>query len=482
MLSDIDWEAVDLGSRPDHLIAKELGLSRRTITSQRAKLGIGSYRQNNPSVASRVDWDKVGLGTRTDEEIAQEVGVSRKTVAKQREKLGITPLRPPPERSKEERSARYQHAMAIDWSQVGLGKRSDAALSKELGVSLDTVRNNRIRLGIPAFANRGIAIGEQKQKRQSIQNIDWADLPLGKQTDASIAKQLGLSPITITKYRERLGIPSYQPNYKSVHWDKIALGRELDTELAARLKVSTNIVTIRRRARNIPAYQPPRQSSRQRWDALPLGKVPDAEIAREIGVSERRTAAMRSERGIPKIFETWLTYEGMPCGSKLEAQYDTYLHENHIIHQHQVLMSPLAYVADFKVEGKIVEIAGMKGYPPYDKRRSRKARAYVKEGLNVTWLYRQDVEKLFATCTLTPKRSYTLVCVACKKAAPESGLFCMGCYNKAYIDPECVAACKNTAYCAFCGIKFGWTRASQQRKYCPGNCRGKARTYKPRLA
>lgn len=83
----------------------------------------------------------------------------------------------------------------IDWNSVGLGKRSDRAIGKELGVHHSIVLWYREKLGIPAY---------EKTK------IDWDQSPLGEMPDCVLARKLKVSRSFVRDKRKEYGIPSYR--------------------------------------------------------------------------------------------------------------------------------------------------------------------------------------------------------------------------------------------------------------------------------
>lgn len=90
--------------------------------------------------------------------------------------------------------------------------------------------------------------------------VDWTALPLGRVSDLQIARQIGRSPRSVAKARERLGIPPAMTHYHPV--------------------------------------------SKHDWDAQPLGQVPDRVIAERLGCKEWTVSHHRLKRGIPSWAET----------------------------------------------------------------------------------------------------------------------------------------------------------------------------------
>ena len=98
----------------------------------------------------RLDWTDVDLGQRPDAVIARELGVSREAVRRQRERRHIPAFVAPP-------AVPHVRVPRVDpWAaERRLGTMGDFELAGLLGVSMSTVVRARIRLGVPAFTQRG---------------------------------------------------------------------------------------------------------------------------------------------------------------------------------------------------------------------------------------------------------------------------------------------------------------------------------------
>lgn len=69
-----------LGKAPDHVIARERGLSTTTIRRLRVKKGIPAYKENP------IDWTKIDpdLFAKTCRDLAKEHGVSAMAISNRR--------------------------------------------------------------------------------------------------------------------------------------------------------------------------------------------------------------------------------------------------------------------------------------------------------------------------------------------------------------------------------------------------------------
>jgi len=89
----------------------------------------------------------------------------------------------------------------INWDEQPLGNVNDSELARQLGVTPGSVRQARIRRGIPRATAPGRASA-----------VDWDAVPLGERTDAAIARELGVSRSCVSGARKRRGIPRYRAN------------------------------------------------------------------------------------------------------------------------------------------------------------------------------------------------------------------------------------------------------------------------------
>ncbi|WP_165227539.1 hypothetical protein [Aquisphaera insulae] len=128
-----DEEIALLGTAPDPIIAKRLGIPRHNVESKRRRLGI-------PGILNRWTDEEIALlGTDSDAVIARRLGRPAVGVRDKREKLGIPP-------------------MMTRWTNgeiVLLGTDTDQAIAEKLGKSRMGVKSKRLALGIPAFTRAG---------------------------------------------------------------------------------------------------------------------------------------------------------------------------------------------------------------------------------------------------------------------------------------------------------------------------------------
>lgn len=180
-----------------------------------------------------IDWDAQPLGVENDCEIARRLGCSQSSVCQQRLKRGI---------------AKVALHREVNWDALvdDLGTMPDREIAEREGVALITVWHARKRRGIPAWQKRtlrSLCAGIEKR--------------LGKETDASIAREFGYRVATVQDYRRALGIKPLHDTRAvtaTIEWESVGLGTTFDSVMARRLGVHDSTIRIRRVAAGIPAY------------------------------------------------------------------------------------------------------------------------------------------------------------------------------------------------------------------------------------
>jgi hypothetical protein len=128
----------------------------------------------------------------------------------------------------------------IDWDQQPLGRVTDNALARRLGVNFGTVWQARRRRGIARY------------RRGAVDRAGLAHL-LGQVTDLELARRLGVAEGTVRARRKQSGLPS--ASAPRIDWDGVPLGQHYDTELAEALGVTVTMVADARTRRRIPPYR-----------------------------------------------------------------------------------------------------------------------------------------------------------------------------------------------------------------------------------
>ena len=210
---------------------------------------------------------------------------------------------------------------------------------------------------------------------------------------------------------------------------------------------------------------PAQKRLREAWVGKGLGGVPDSVIAEREGVPRRTVCAIRRNLGIQAFRGTILTQEGKPTRSIYEAKYDAWLHWRGVGHEHEVPVPGLPYIADFRVGGVFIEIAGMEGFGRYDAKLKRKQEAYLNFGIRVSWLTRDLVDRLFQDCPV-PLRFRERTCSHCGKAIHDlvNGM-CRQCNRKSWGMRNAV---RKT--CEQCGKAFNSPAGQSNQRFCSRPC------------
>lgn len=257
---------------------------------------------------SKINWDEQPLGEDPDIVLAQKLGVNRGLVCAARldrgiphsgavtresyenAKIGLVPDWQVAARlSIEEcqvKHYRTRHNIpsvraktkevkkTINWDEQPLGKISDESLGKRLGVCAHYVSEARRIRGIT-----------------SSRRHDWDSVDLGVRSDAQIAKEIGGTRSRVGQVRRERGIPPFDP--LAINWEEQRLGLVPDTEIARALRVSNRTVGNHRRRLGIPAYK---RTSSIDWDKQPLGVEMDYILARRLRTSTKVVKRARLER------------------------------------------------------------------------------------------------------------------------------------------------------------------------------------------
>jgi len=117
-------------------------------------------------------------------------------------------------------------------------------------------------LGISAVSVRRIR--RELEKMGSGTQFVWtpeADALLGKESDLTVATNLGVSHMAVMMRRRQLGIPAKNPRSPRVEWTQemdALLGTDMDSVIAGKLGFSENQIMSRRRKLNIARKETPR--------------------------------------------------------------------------------------------------------------------------------------------------------------------------------------------------------------------------------
>ena len=166
-------------------------------------------------VAVQADLNRMSLV-----EVAAKYEVKAGSIASAMRRTGTTRqvrvqedlgLPPEPEESQGSGSASKQHLM--EPYRDMLGKESDSAIARKAGVSARTVAAYRMRLKIPGYNRWSDPKRARTQKRRS--KLDPFHDLVGTVTDAAVARKAGVSIQAVRNYRVKHGIPSSRSRARS---------------------------------------------------------------------------------------------------------------------------------------------------------------------------------------------------------------------------------------------------------------------------
>lgn len=103
---------------------------------------------------------------------------------------------------------------SINWDEQPLGRISDAKIAKKLGIhNDDIVRYRRKKRGItPQNEHAQLCIRGMARSA----SIDWDNQPFGRVSDGELAKLLGCQRATVMRHREKRGIEPYEKSMKRI--------------------------------------------------------------------------------------------------------------------------------------------------------------------------------------------------------------------------------------------------------------------------
>jgi hypothetical protein len=234
------------------------------------------------------------VGTIRDEEVASRTGHSVKAVRHRRLALGLPPFEP-------------THRPWTPEEDAMLGTDSDKNIAHRLGRHPGLVSRRRAELGIP----------RKRDTLRQPRTRPWAAEELsvlGTAPDADVGSKLGRSLNSVNEQRRKLGLRS-KNHPQAGGWtpaEEVALGKDADAKVAVNLGRTVKSVGNRRRQLKIPAFNP----NLQYWNAEAedlLGTMPDEKVAARLGCSTDAVRRRRRALGIANATRKQLWCYRVPC-------------------------------------------------------------------------------------------------------------------------------------------------------------------------
>ncbi len=199
-----------LGTASDERIAEKLGLVKSAVSARRWKLGIAPFCETRETKTHHWTKKELGwLGKLKDVEIGRRIGLSAPSVAWKRRSLGIG-------------QSSQQGQTCRKWTKQELallGKTPDTVIASQLKIHRHQVGLKRQELGIATFKLKAKPTTQIRRVSTAVQKstssldpgkqISWnAKLVarLGREPDAKVARDLGVSVKAVAARRRALGI------------------------------------------------------------------------------------------------------------------------------------------------------------------------------------------------------------------------------------------------------------------------------------
>ena len=203
---DVEWtEEIDnaIGTESDSIIGHRFGISPRSITVRRRRLGKLVFRASPTDLKWSKSMDRQ-LGTMPDTELAKRLNIDVYWIRHRRQELGVAALGVSEGlvagKRAEHNIPPFKSSAPYEWSAESLrrlGKLPDEELALELGLSYQFIAQKRLELGRPAM------------RRSSLKWTSEIISKLGTIPDPQIAKELGCSTGLVQLKRSELGISAY---------------------------------------------------------------------------------------------------------------------------------------------------------------------------------------------------------------------------------------------------------------------------------
>ena len=294
--SEIEWtEEIEslLGKVKDIEITKRFGIAPRSIVARRRRLGIQAFstKPKSPEPKWTKKIDKL-LGTRPDTGIAAQVGTTAFHIRKRRHALRVSAYKVGalPEIT----SPKKERLTLTAAQEAKLGTIPDTILADRWGCTPGTVTRYRQRRGIPAF----------RPIKETEWTIHMLDL-LGELPDSVIAREYEISNASVKIKRIEMGVLPYgkqtmdpEPDLPKAVIRQI--GTVPDKQLSDRYGVQRLHIRVYRALHQIPAadYTPPTLHDWSAKDEEILGTMSDGDVARKLQVPRTQVSHRRKQLGI----------------------------------------------------------------------------------------------------------------------------------------------------------------------------------------
>ena len=267
-----------LGTDTDGNVAAELRVHVGSVQLRRRVLHIPPFgRGGGPR--SQFRWTARALnllGKASDTDVGRRLGIHASSVWFKRKELEVPSFRPWPAR--------------VRWSArmiALLGQQGDLEVARRFRISPQSVRLKREHLRIAAYRSAR-PIARTPALRAAL-----------KLPNRALRERYQMSAFVITKLRREYGVPA--PGRHPHRWVKAMvarLGKETDSSLAREMGLSPSAVHMKRESLGIPRF-----SRARRWKASELrllGRLSDAELGRRLGIAGAAVGVKRRSLGVSR--------------------------------------------------------------------------------------------------------------------------------------------------------------------------------------
>lgn len=282
-----------LGSMGDFSLARIFNVKPSALKILRKKRGIKGIAESFN--ASTIEWtpSKIkSLGTTFDTQLARQWNVRPGIVTDKRNSLGIPPYR---RQQLPTGDKGHMHHTWLPEEIALLGTDFDTVIGDMVGLSPSTVTHYRNSMGIDPFSERS--------------PIEWSqDMldHLGEVSDGEFAEYFGISYISARSKRILMDIPNAitgeltpLPHLSAAAIKK--LGKIPDLEISNQYNYSRYNVRLVRQYHGIAVFSPPKKGRKYDWNKKiinKMGKCSDRDLAIEFNIPKALISTKRRQLGI----------------------------------------------------------------------------------------------------------------------------------------------------------------------------------------
>ncbi|BCD97893.1 hypothetical protein [Marinagarivorans cellulosilyticus] len=283
-----------LGSMGDFSLARAFNIKPSVLKRLRKKLGIKGISETFQTGSIQWTATKIKkLGSTFDTQLAREWGVRPGLVTDKRNSLGISPYRQQDLPTGDKRHIKHiwqPEEIAL------LGTDFDTVIADNVGLSPSTVTHYRNSMGIDPFSERS--------------PIEWSQEMLdrlGEVSDLEYAEYFGISYVAARSKRILMDIPNavtgeLTPLPQLSNAVIKRLGKMTDQGISQKHNLTRAKIRLVRQYHGIPPFNPPKTGRKYDWNKTLLkkmGKSSDRDLAIEFNIPKGLISSKRRQLGTP---------------------------------------------------------------------------------------------------------------------------------------------------------------------------------------